>query len=179
MINKPVAWGIRWVIWLLFHVSMHVQLFEWLCIKFEVNTFCGISVSGHSNCKSALSEKMVDRPSCTHPLPRPTTFLDLSPKQVHKDFHQIWHPKTAASSPRWRRGSVITILTMKMMLSFLWTTFWKFRMLTYTKKGGVCSSTAGLVLGFLKLTSFTFQLISDRVFSPHRLYREANIEVLN
>lgn len=110
--------------------------------------------------------EIFNRPSCTHPLPRPTTSLDLSPKQVHKDIHQIWHPKTAASSARWRRSSVVTILTMKMMLSFLWTTFWKFRMLTYTKKVAVCSRTAGLALGFLKLTSFTLNLSMTEYF-PH------------
>lgn len=50
-------------------------------------------------------------------------------------LHLTWHPQTTTVSSRWRRSSV----TLMMMLFPLWTTFWKSKTLTSTKKGSVCS----------------------------------------
>ena len=56
----------------------------------------------------------------------------------------IWHPQTATSSPRWRRSSVVAILTMGMKLLLLWSTLWRSNISASAKKGSTWASTVGV-----------------------------------
>ncbi len=51
---------------------------------------------------------------------------------------------TTTSSPRWRRSSVVVILTEMIKSLLLWTSFWRSKMPTSTKTRSICSTNVGL-----------------------------------
>ncbi len=107
----------------------HAEVFEWLCRKFDVHNFCGLSE------KTAMRE-------CGFELIQQSPDLTLQSKNT---------------SLRWRRISALAILTVMMMMSsLLWTTFSRSKIQTSTKRGSIWSTTAWLSVSmqpcYLKLT---------------------------
>lgn len=119
-----------WQFWLHEHA---VRLFKWFYRKFEFNNVCGFSVSGNYKLQvNTLWKNEHHRPSCRN--------VDLN----SSNSRLLWIPQTTTSSVGWRRSSLVDILTVKMMSSLLWISFWRSKVPNLTKNWSFCSTTAGL-----------------------------------
>ena len=137
-----MAWGRRrrsCVIQLWLHASTG-QLFEWWCRKFEVNNFCTVSILGYS--KSQLSTGW-EKPRSPQGWWLPSKNADLN-SSGGRPIHLIWHPHTTTSSSKWRKSLLVATVTVMMILSLLWATFWRSKTLASKKKGSICSTAAAL-----------------------------------
>ncbi len=115
---------------------MHFNCLSNFAVGLKLITFVVFLFRGIEHYKSVQSEKM-DIGFCASD-DNPGIQIWTCLTSAH--FSEL----TASSSPRWRRSSVVAILTEMIKSLLLWTSFWRSKMPTSTKTRSICSTNVGL-----------------------------------